>query len=128
MVSAPPEVLETKLDALSDDVREIRNRLDTVGEALVTLTRLEERHEQTSAALSRTFATLESQHAKIDALEREIPALVETRKWVVSGVVAGVGMVLAALVKTVVVDPAALQAEIARAVQRGTLDAQRTDR
>ena len=112
------EVLSAKLDNVASHVADIRSQLDDVGKALVTLTRLEERHEQISSSLNRAFGKLEAQEKRLATVEKHVPTLLETRKWVLAGISVTLLAVVGALTKTVVYDPAALRSEIAHEIAR----------
>ena len=72
-------VLERDRDDFKDVVVEIRNSLQS-------LVRLEERHAETARANARAFDEIKSTNARLAAIERDMPALIEARKLIVGAV------------------------------------------
>jgi len=105
-----------RLEAIQDSIGEIKDRLDSVGAALLNLTKLETMHTQHAEALGRAFGEIKLLQERVEITEREMPGLIEMRKWVVTGIVAGIGMVMAALFKLAIIDPAKQQEQITQAV------------
>lgn len=118
MAGQPPSQGEVgaRLEAIQDSIGEIKDRLDSVGAALLNLTKLETMHTQHSEALGRAFGEIKLLQERVSNAEREMPGLIEMRKWVVTGIVAGIGMVMAALFKLAIIDPAKQQEQITQAV------------
>ena len=86
----------------------IDNKLDDIGNALVTLARIDERQISISENLVKVINTQTVHSDRLAAVERSIPneldkrlgvietvmpGLKETRGWVVTGVLAGVAMI-----------------------------------
>jgi len=87
-------VLEKDRDDFKEVAVEIRNSLQA-------LVRLEERHNETSKALTRAFDALEKHETRIAAIETFMPGLKEMRALIVGGaclVLSAVGAALIALV------------------------------
>jgi len=97
-------------------VLRVDEKLDTITETLQSLVRIEERQIQTGSRLSDVAITLKDYDDRLRVLEKAVPenldkrlvsietkmpGLSESRKWVVMGVLAGVGMIGAALVHLV---------------------------
>lgn len=118
MVTPPGayEILNTKLDAVASTLGEVRAKVDDFSAAIVVQARLEERQAQATEALARAFGVIAEHQTQLDALQRALPPLVETRRWVVAGIGLAVSAVLAAMIKTAVLDPATLRDEVNRAV------------
>lgn len=102
------EAVTARVDALVDDISDVKstlkavdNKVDNIGQALVLLARLEERHANTQDKVSGLEKTVTDNGGRIGALEKVVPGLVETRGWVVTGLLAGVGMIGIAVVKLV---------------------------
>lgn len=108
--------MSARLEAIQGYIGEIKERLEVMGNALTNLTRLESQHSQHSEALSRAFGEIRLLQDRVTKVEREMPGLIEMRKWVVLGVVSGIGMVMVALFKLAIVDPAEQQEQITQAV------------
>lgn len=118
MTTPSIEVFAAKLDSVQSDVSAIKVRLDTVSEALVTLTRLEERHDQTTQEIQTLTRAVADQDRRLGSLERDHPGLLEVRRWIISGVVAGVAMIGLALAKLVILDPITQQRMLSEVIQQ----------
>lgn len=115
MTTPSIEVFAAKLDSVQSDVSTIKARLDTVSEAL---TRLEERHDQTTQAIQTLTRAVADQDRRLGSLERDQPGLLEVRRWIISGVVAGVAMIGLALAKLVILDPITQQRMLSEVIQQ----------
>ena len=58
-----------------------------------------------------------------ERMEREMPGLIEMRKWIVTGVVAGLAMILGALFKLAIVDPGLQQEKMTSAITTAVAEA-----
>lgn len=91
-------------------------KIDKIIDAMTTLVRIEERQQSTGERLALGAQTFQDHEARIrkvelevpggldkrlSAIEVEMPALKEGRKWIVMGVLGGLGMMGAALFKLV---------------------------
>jgi hypothetical protein len=107
------EILEQQLH---ETRREVNTKLDGISTALQSLVRIEERQVYSASQLSELSVDVRDQELRLRqievalpknldhrlaALELAMPGLKELRKWVVMGVVSGVGMIGAAVVHTV---------------------------
>jgi hypothetical protein len=109
-----------RLDLLEQRVNSTFNRveekLDGISSALQGIVRIEERQVQTNTQLSALNTSAREQDSRLREVERAIPenlgkrlasievalpGLKELRRWVVVGVVSGVGMIGAAVLHTV---------------------------
>ena len=77
----------------------IETTLSKISDNLSTLTRLEEKHGETRIALERAFASISKTDERVRNIETEMPTLKLVRKWVIGGVVSGIGLMLAGLFK-----------------------------
>ena len=99
-------------------VNNMDQKLDKLIDAMSSLVRIEERQQATGDRLAQgaqTFQDHESRIRKIEvempenldkrlsSIEAKMPGLVEMRAWVIMGVLGGLGMMGAALVKLVLV-------------------------
>ncbi len=95
------EVLSLKLDNQNKDIDEIKGTLKSVAATLVTVGRIEDRQ----ITLINEMGKADKRHEKIEdrvkVIEDDMPGLREMRRWVVGGVVAGVGMIGIAVVSLV---------------------------
>jgi hypothetical protein len=84
-------VFSTQLNALHEDVGEIKEALSKLTEAITKLALVEERQRQASFAIDRAFGTLERLETRITTVESEqnVSRSVEnsTAKWVDRAVV-----------------------------------------
>lgn len=115
--------MTARLEAIQGSIGEIKERLDTMGAALVNLTRLETLHTQHSEALGRAFTEIRLVQERSERMEREMPGLIEMRKWIVTGVVAGLAMILGALFKLAIVDPSLQQENMTSAITTAVVEA-----
>lgn len=89
--------MEHKVDVgvLEYRVQLIEDAVKGINASLAVLTRLEQRHSETSAGLARAFRSIEDQHNRIEALEREQP-LTRLALRLIIGTVVGAASMLAA--------------------------------
>lgn len=108
-----------RLAALERAIDENTKSIRSITETLLRLIVLEERYMETRGAIDRAFKTIdtvndksskaiqivadktENQEERLRVIENDMPQLLETRKWVVGGIITGVGMMLVALLKLV---------------------------
>lgn len=98
-------VLERRVDDFSIS---INGKLDAISNALITLVRIEERqvgHDTKLTEIKAAVVDQETRLRKIEIalpdnlekrvidIEKELPPLLESRKWVVTGLLAGVSMI-----------------------------------
>jgi DNA repair ATPase RecN len=109
-------ILEQQSRSFEGSTLRMEKKLDEIGEALQSLVRIEERQMAINTRLSDGAQTMQV-HAeqikqlqiavpeKLDkrlvSIETKIPGLVESRGWVVAGVLGGLAMMGAALAHTV---------------------------
>lgn len=106
------DLLEQRVDHINSNVLRVDNKLDGIAETLMSLARIEERQMATTDRLrqgSETFADHEERlrrveasvpenlHKRLASIETKMPGLVESRGWVVAGVLGGLAMMLVAL-------------------------------
>jgi hypothetical protein len=112
--------LKESFRRVESNVQGLHGKIDNLGASLETLTRIEERQASTNERLADGARTMNMLTARVAVLERDVPedlparlaaietqmpGLTELRKFVVGGVVAGVGMILVALVALVLKGP-----------------------
>ena len=64
-------VFSAQLDALHDDVGEIKTALSKLSEAITTLALVEERQSHAHEAMERAFATLDRLEIRLSTVERD---------------------------------------------------------
>ena len=95
-------VLSVKLEALHNDVSEVKTALNKLSEAITKLALVEERQVQTAEALERAFKAIGKIEDRLSTLEQkqaaQTPKYTEVAKWVDRGLVglAGAGAVMLA--------------------------------
>lgn len=93
-------VLALKLEALHEDVSEVKSALNKLSEAITKLALVEQQQNQIATALERAFKAIGKIEDRQTALEQQYAALLpqqgEMSKWVDRGIVAlaGAGGVL----------------------------------
>lgn len=99
-----------RLEIVERAVSDIRDAVGQIADAMVKIARLEERHQETRESLGRAFERIESveraqadQRVEIVRLSGEIAPLKESRGWMMSGLLAAVGIVGAAIIGLVLV-------------------------
>lgn len=89
------QVLTAKINSVEGRLGSIESYMKSVADSLVTLVRLEERHEATAKEVARHADQIIDYSKRLEGVEREIPPLKEVRKWVVMvllGIAALVGV------------------------------------
>ena len=83
--------LKAKQDALSNDMSEVKDYLKEISSALNTLARLEERHTNVSATVTRLHSRIDNHEERVRSIEVKVASQlwVERIVWVVvAGIVA----------------------------------------
>lgn len=100
---------ESELIAHEARIRAVEGAVEKIADSMQQLVRLEERHAETRLGLDRAFVAIERRKEEHDRLgervakiERDMPGLMESRKWMVSGMLAIVCAVFAGLIALVV--------------------------
>jgi hypothetical protein len=98
--------LEEGVDRLTETVglqgQRFDSKLDSIGQSISLLVRIDERQVAIAERLQMGAATMQKHEERIAKIESVMPGLKETRNWVILGILAGVGMIGAALLKLVV--------------------------
>lgn len=109
-------VLEERMDSLGGMVTRVDSKLDGIAATLSSLARIEERqmhsNEKTAAILVITqdhearIRTLErgmpdNLEPRLNKIETDMPGLLESRNWMIGGILAILGIVGAAVLKLV---------------------------
>ena len=110
------DLIAHKVSRLSADMQGVMNSLGKMADSMTILVRIEERQLNINMRLDEMVKLSADKEMRLRALElvvpdkvdirlsdieKTLPALIETRKWVIMGVLAGVGMIGAALLKLV---------------------------
>lgn len=88
-------ILEIKLEALHNDVSDVKTALNKMSEAITKLALVEQQQGQTAASLERAFKALGKIEDRVSALEQQnallVPQQSETAKWIDRAIVALAG-------------------------------------
>lgn len=121
LASAEARILGVMLSQLANETKRNADAVVAINETLHILTRLEqgqghvldslkegrmkmEKHELRLAEIEKHMPDLLKHSERIAKIEPHMPGLIETRRWVVGGIIAGVSMICLALVKLVILD------------------------
>lgn len=121
LASAEARILGVMLSQLASETKRNADAVIAINETLHVLTRLEQGQGHVLDSLKEGRITMGKQADRIAEIEKHMPdllkhserlakiephmpGLIETRKWVVGGVIAGVSMICLALVKLVIID------------------------
>lgn len=104
MSSAEARILSVKLDSLRQDVGEMKAAMADAVESLSRISLVEQRISDQISTVGVVFSKLDNHSLRISAIEQDMPGLKELRRWVVGGILTGLGMMLLALIKLVIVD------------------------
>lgn len=86
-------VLEFERERLNAERTEFREAINKIAEALTLLARLEESHKANGEAIARAFVECEKVKERVSNIEIKMPGLLETRSWIITGMVGIVGVV-----------------------------------
>lgn len=95
----------TRLTVVEASLTRIEDAIGKIAETMHMLTRLETQHEITAKSVGRVFDKTEKLEQRIEAIEIVMPGLKETRSWIVSGVLAVIGMLGVSVIGLVLVIP-----------------------
>jgi DNA repair ATPase RecN len=95
-------VLENRVSHVEKAVDEIRDAAKSIDASLKVLARLEVAHGETREGLGRAFKDIEDHEDRLREIEKDMPTLKQAHGWVVSGVIAVVGLAGLAVWKVVV--------------------------
>lgn len=99
-------VIHWRLDQMSKQLEDVTVAMKEVAKSLTALVRLEENHKMTAERLTSGSARMEKIEERLAEIEKAMPGLKELRRWVIGGVLAGLGMMGTAVGKLVLLDPA----------------------
>lgn len=122
LTASDAAVINVRLEAMQRELAALSGTTKSVADSLVILVRLEESHKTVLDRLRNGSETMQNHETRLQDIERDMPGLKELRRWVIGGILAGVGMMGVALAKLVLIDPLNLQRLMALELsqQRGT--------
>jgi len=94
--------LEQGHDILSRDYSRLNDAIVKISESLTALVVIEEQNKSIMQCIERQSTTIEKLDGRIDAIELQMPQLVETRQWVMVGLGFIVSAVVVALIALVI--------------------------
>lgn len=104
MTSAEARVIGVTLDHIQTDLARLGTTLQDITSSLKQIPEIHQAQQYIRMELASGAKVTQDHETRIQVIERDLPGLRELRKWVIAGVMAGVGMLGAALVKLVVMD------------------------
>lgn len=94
--------LENGYTMLSRDYTRLNDAIVKISESLVQLVVIQEQNKSIMQCIERQSSTIDSLDRRLDAIEVNMPALLELRTWVLTGLGLIVSAVLMALVALVI--------------------------
>ncbi len=94
--------LESGHDMLSRDYSRLNDAIVKISESLTALVVIEEQNKSIMQCIERQSITIEKLDGRIDAIELQMPQLVESRQWLMVGLGLILSMVITALVALIV--------------------------
>ena len=94
--------LENSYTMLSRDYTRLNDAIVKISESLVQLVVIQEQNKSIMQCIERQSSTIDSLDRRLDAIEVNMPALLELRTWVLTGLGLIVSAVLMALVALVI--------------------------
>ena len=94
--------LEQGHDMLSRDYSRLNDAIVKISESLTALVVIEEQNKSIMQCIERQSTTIEKLDARIDAIELQMPQLIESRQWVMVGLGFIVSTVIVALIALVI--------------------------
>jgi len=94
--------LEQGHDILSRDYSRLNDAIVKISESLTALVVIEEQNKSIMQCIERQSTTIEKLDGRIDAIELQMPQLVETRQWLMIGLGLILSMVVVALIALVI--------------------------
>ncbi len=102
MTSIEARLIESSLSQMRAEMTRQGDTLVGINESLRTLTRVEEAQIHIKERLSEGSKKLTDHEARLLVIEQQMPGLKELRRWVIGGILSGIGMIGIALVKLVI--------------------------
>jgi len=88
LTSAEAARLDANIVSLAGDMREMREEMRLLREALLTLVRVEQKQVEQHASLERAFKSLAAHEERLQKIERGMPGLMELRAWAIGAIAA----------------------------------------
>ena len=94
--------LEQGHDILSRDYTRLNDAIVKISESLMALVVIEEQNKSIMQCIERQSTTIEKLDGRIDAIELQMPQLIESRQWVMVGLGFIVSAVIVSLIAMVI--------------------------
>lgn len=94
--------LEQGHDMLSRDYSRLNDAIVKISESLMALVVIEEQNKSIMQCIERQSTTIEKLDSRIDAIELQMPQLIETRQWLMVGLGFIVSAVIVSLIAMVI--------------------------
>jgi len=94
--------LEQGHDMLSRDYSRLNDAIVKISESLTALVVIEEQNKSIMQCIERQSTTIEKLDGRIDAIELQMPQLIESRRWLMVGLGFIVSAVIVALIALVI--------------------------
>ena len=94
--------LEQGHDILSRDYTRLNDAIVKISESLMALVVIEEQNKSIMQCIERQSTTIEKLDSRIDAIELQMPQLIESRQWLMVGLGFIVSTVIVALIALVI--------------------------
>ena len=94
--------LEQGHDILSRDYTRLNDAIVKISESLMALVVIEEQNKSIMQCIERQSTTIEKLDGRIDAIELQMPQLIESRQWVMVGLGFIVSTVIVSLIAMVI--------------------------
>lgn len=104
LASAEARIIGASLSHLASETKRNADAVEQINQSLRVLTRLEQAHGTVLDKLKEGSMRMTDHEGRLLTIEKYMPGLLETRKWVVGGVLAGIAMIGGALFKLVILD------------------------
>lgn len=112
MTSAEARIIEASLEHLRGDIQRLNDTMQAIATETRQLAEIRTMQSHIQTRLADGTVTIGKHEERLQSIERDLPGLKELRRWVITGVLAGVGMMGTALVKLVIIDVPRLQAPV----------------
>lgn len=112
MSSTEARLLAQSMTDVKNDLGEMRSTLSAMQRAMEALVRIDEQQNSLRQAIGRAFEEIREERIKREGVDKRVaqleidaPGYKELRRWVIGGVLTGIGLLGAALITMIVITP-----------------------